>query len=61
MNPEKCIFRVRGGKLLGFMLTYRGIEVNPNKCEVVIAMRHPENMNEAQKLSRKLAPLFILT
>jgi len=29
LNPEKCIFGVEGGKLLGFMLSYRGIEANP--------------------------------
>lgn len=28
LNPEKCSFRVRGGKFLGFMLTHRGIEAN---------------------------------
>ncbi|MCI72280.1 hypothetical protein A2U01_0093543, partial [Trifolium medium] len=28
-NPEKCTFRVRAGKFLGFYLTERGIEANP--------------------------------
>ncbi|MCI41180.1 hypothetical protein A2U01_0062413, partial [Trifolium medium] len=31
-NPEKCIFGVRAGKFLGFYLTERGIEANPDKC-----------------------------
>jgi len=29
LNPEKCVFRVEAGKLLGLLLTKRGIEVNP--------------------------------
>jgi len=31
LNPEKCAFGVEGGKFLGFMLTHRGIEANPDK------------------------------
>ncbi|MCI83415.1 hypothetical protein A2U01_0104691, partial [Trifolium medium] len=29
-NPKKCTFGVRAGKFLGFYLTERGIEANPN-------------------------------
>ncbi|RDX71669.1 hypothetical protein CR513_48943, partial [Mucuna pruriens] len=32
LNPDKCSFGVRAGKFLGFMLTKRGIEANPEKC-----------------------------
>ena len=31
LNPDKCAFRVTTGKLLGFMVSQRGIEANPNK------------------------------
>lgn len=34
LNHEKFTFGVGGGKFLGFMITYRGIEANPNKCVV---------------------------
>jgi len=33
LNLEKCVFGVKGGKFLGFMLTERGIEDNPHKCQ----------------------------
>ncbi|XP_057745745.1 uncharacterized protein LOC130963660 [Arachis stenosperma] len=33
LNPEKCAFGVSGGKFLGFMLTSRRIEANPEKCQ----------------------------
>ena len=29
LNPLKCAFGVSSGKLLGFMVTQRGIEANP--------------------------------
>ena len=31
VNPEKCIFSVPIGKLLGFIISSRGIEANPAK------------------------------
>lgn len=31
LNPKKCIFGVTSSKLLGFIITQRGIEVNPEK------------------------------
>ncbi|XP_061376471.1 uncharacterized protein LOC133318480 [Gastrolobium bilobum] len=33
LNPVKCAFGVAAGKFLGFMLTHRGIEANPDKCK----------------------------
>lgn len=32
LNPSKCTFGVPAGKFLGFMITRRGIEANPDKC-----------------------------
>ena len=31
LNPSKCAFRVSSGKFLGFMVSHRGIKVNPDK------------------------------
>ena len=38
LNPEKCVFGVRRGKLLGCMIIERGIEANPVKIEVIRRM-----------------------
>jgi Uma2 family endonuclease len=38
LNPAKCSFGVQAGKFLGFMLTRRGIEANPEKCQAIINM-----------------------
>ncbi|XP_020206374.1 uncharacterized protein LOC109791485 [Cajanus cajan] len=59
LNPEKCVFGVSGGKFLGFMLSARGIEANPDKCRAVIDMRSPQNFKEVQKLAGRLTSLSI--
>ena len=38
LNPEKCVFGVRRGKLLGCMITERGIEASPVKIEAIRRM-----------------------
>jgi len=57
LNPEKCVFGVRRGKFLGFMLTNRGIEANLDKCEAIMKMRSPTNLKEVQRLVGKLNAL----
>ena len=34
LNPEKCVFGVPAGKLLGFIVSGRGIEANPPRSEL---------------------------
>ena len=31
LNPEKCVFGVPSDKLLGYFVSHRGIEANPDK------------------------------
>jgi hypothetical protein len=38
LNPEKCVFRVPRGMLLGFIVSERGIEANLEKIVVVTNM-----------------------
>jgi hypothetical protein len=35
LNPKKCVFGVSLGKLLGYMISSRGIDVNPKKVEAI--------------------------
>ena len=32
LNPNKCVFGVSSGKLLGYIVSQRGIEVDPSKA-----------------------------
>jgi len=57
LNPEKCVFGVEVGKLLGFLLTEHGIEANPDKCAAIIAMRSPISVKEVQQSTGRMAAL----
>jgi hypothetical protein len=41
LNPEKCVFGVPVGKLLGFIVRHRGIEANLEKIEAIMRMEAP--------------------
>ena len=41
LNPKKCTFWVPSGKLLGFIVSQRGIEVNPDKIKAIVEMKPP--------------------
>lgn len=41
LNPNKCIFGSSHGKLLGFIISERGIEVDPSKAKAIIRMPTP--------------------
>jgi hypothetical protein len=38
LNPEKCVFGVPRGMLLGFIVSARGIEANPEKISTITRM-----------------------
>jgi hypothetical protein len=57
LNPDKCVFGVTAGKLLGFLVSCRGIEANPEKIKTIEAMRPPARIKEVHKLTGCLAAL----
>ena len=57
LNPRKCAFGVTAGKFLGFMVSQRGIEANPDKIRAIIEMTPPRNVKEVQSLNGKVAAL----
>ena len=57
LNPGKCAFGVTAGKFLGFMVSQRGIEANPNKIRAIMDMAPPRNVKEVQSLNGKIAAL----
>ena len=63
LNLSKCAFKVTTGKFLGFMVSQRGIEANPNKIRAIVEMAPPKNVKEVQSLNGKVVALnmFILT
>ena len=57
LNASKCSFGVGLGKFLGYMVTDRGIEVNPDQIKVIYNLKPPWNPKEVQKLTRMTVAL----
>lgn len=57
LNPQKCVFGVDSGKFLGFMVSHRGIEANPDKVKAILEMPSPRTMKQLQRLTGRLAAL----
>ena len=51
LNASKCSFSVGSGKFLGYMVTHRGIEVNPDQIKAINNLQSPRNSKEVQKLT----------
>ena len=57
LNPLKYAFTIKARKFLGFMLTHRGIEVNPEKFQVILEMKSPTSVKDMSRLAGRLASL----
>ena len=57
LNASKCSFGVGSGKFLGYMVTHRGIEVNPDQIKAINSLQPPRNPKEVQKLIGMTATL----
>ncbi|KAI5335629.1 hypothetical protein L3X38_025762 [Prunus dulcis] len=57
LNPKKCAFGVSSGKFLGFMISQRGIEANPEKIKAIIDMQRPKTTKDIQSLTGRVAAL----
>ena len=57
LNPSKCAFGVLSGKFLGFMVSQRGIEANPNKIKAILNKEPPMNIKEVQSHTGRVTAL----
>jgi hypothetical protein len=57
LNPEKCVFGIRRGQLLGCMVSKWGIQANPQKIEALRRMQSPGTRKEVQRLTGRIASL----
>ena len=68
LNPQMCTFRVTTGKLLGFLMSDRGIEVDLSKIKAILEMPPPKGEKEIRgflsrfivKLTFTYEPIFKL-
>src|SRR3954463_6690829 len=57
LNPSKCAFGVPARKLLGYMVSARGIEANPEKVQAIARMQEPTDIRGVQQLTGRLVAL----
>jgi hypothetical protein len=55
LNPNKCVFGVPPGKLLGFIISHRGIEDNSEKISAITSMKALTCIKDVQKLTGCMA------
>ena len=57
LNPAKCVFGVPSGKLLGFLVSHRGIEENPDKIKSIEDTQPQRKLKDMQRLAGCMASL----
>jgi hypothetical protein len=57
LNPNKCVFGVSSGKLLSYMVSSRGIDVNLKNVKAIKQLQLPRTQKEIQKLTDMMAAL----
>jgi hypothetical protein len=57
LNPDKCVFGVSVGKLLGLLVSHQGIKANPENIKAIEVMRLPARIKDVKKLIGCLAVL----
>ena len=57
LNASKCSFGVGSRKFLCYMVTHRGIEVNPDQVKAINNLQSPLNPKEIQRLTGMAAAL----
>jgi len=57
LNPKKCVLGVHKGKVLGCLVSTKGIEANLDKIAALCNMEEPESIRDVQKLTGRIAAL----
>jgi hypothetical protein len=57
LNLTKCSFGVPAGQLLGFLISARGIEANPEKIQPILTMGKPTKLYQVQQPAGQVAAL----
>lgn len=57
LNPEKCVFGVPSGQLLGFFVSQRGIEANPDKIKAIERIEALKQIKDVHRLAGCVAAM----
>jgi hypothetical protein len=51
------VFGLSRGKVLGYLVSVKGIEANPDKIKAIVCMKPPKSRKDIQKLTGRIAAL----
>lgn len=54
LNPKKCAFGVTSGKLLGYIVLAKVIEVDPKKVKAIMEISPPKNVSQMRTLQGQI-------
>jgi hypothetical protein len=57
LNLEKCTFGVPSGKMLGYVVSRRAIDPNPENVLAITNMAPPKSLHDVQKLTGYMGAL----
>jgi hypothetical protein len=57
LNPEKCVFSVSRGKVLGCLVSVKGIKANPDEINAIVQMKPLGSRKEVRRLTGRIAAL----
>ena len=57
LNPKNCMFEVRSDKFLGYMVSERGIDANPDKIKAIIELPESKTIRDIQRLTGRMAAI----
>lgn len=57
LNPFECVFTIKRGKFMGFLVSSKEIEPNPEKIQAILKMTPLQTVKEVQHVIGRLATL----
>jgi hypothetical protein len=56
-NPEKCVFGMQRCRVLGCLVSVKGIKANLDKINAIVHLKPPQTRKEVQRLTRRIVAL----
>lgn len=50
LNPKKCAFGIPSSKLLGYIISTKGIEIDHEKVQAIMEMQPPHNISQLRSI-----------
>ena len=54
LNPKKTLFGLQEGKIIGHIISEKGIKIDPKRIEAILQISHARNIKELQSFIGKI-------